>query len=102
MAGKEAKDKTSGSRLSGSEFVRHRCPHRSGIGVSLVCGLSDGSVSAFNIVLWLPLLVGVGDGTRRWPELDAYGQRRLANGVLLALALPTTLIGLFFLAVIIL
>ena len=32
---------------------------------SLVCGLSDGSVPAFNIVLWLPLLVGVGDGTRR-------------------------------------
>ena len=68
----------------------------------LVCGLSDGSVSAFNILLWLALLGGVGAvlGGGLW--LNAYGQRRLANGVLLCLAIPATLIGLFFLSVIIL
>jgi hypothetical protein len=66
-----------------------------------VWGLSDGSVSAFNILLWLALLGGVGVvlGGGLW--LSAYGQRRLANGVLLILAIPAALIGLFFLSVII-
>ena len=47
-----------------------------------VWGLSNGSVSAFNILLWLALLGGVGVvlGGGLW--LSAYGQRRLANGVL--------------------
>lgn len=67
-----------------------------------VWGLSDGTVSEFNILLWLALVGGVGAvlGGGLW--LNAYGQRRLANGVLLTLAIPTTLLGLFFLMLIIL
>ncbi len=67
-----------------------------------VWGLSDGSVPAFSILLWLALLGGVGAVLVGGLWLSAYGQRRLANGVLLILAIPTTLIGLFFLGVIIL
>ncbi len=65
-------------------------------------GLSDGSVSAFNILLWLALVGGVGGviGGGLW--LNAYGQRRLANGVLLMLAIPATLLAVFFLAIIVL
>jgi hypothetical protein len=65
-------------------------------------GLSDGSVSSFNILIWLVLLGGVGAvlGSGLW--LNARGQRRLANGVLLALALPAALLLVFFLALIIL
>jgi hypothetical protein len=65
-------------------------------------GLSDGTVSEFNILLWLAMLGGVGAvlGGGLW--LNAYGQRRLASVVLLILAIPTAMIGLFFLAMIVL
>lgn len=67
-----------------------------------IWGLSDGTVSEFNILLWLALVGGVGAvlGGGLW--LNAYGQRRLANGVMLILAIPATLLGLFFLMLIIL
>jgi hypothetical protein len=68
----------------------------------LFWGLSDGTVSEFNILLWLALLGGVGAilGGGLW--LNTLGQRRLANGVLLVLAMPAALIGRFFLSLIIL
>ena len=59
-------------------------------------------MSAFNILLWLALLGGVGVvlGGGLW--LSAYGQRRLADRILMIVAIPATLIALFFLSVIIL
>jgi hypothetical protein len=65
-------------------------------------GLSDGSVSEFNILLWLAMVGGVGAviGGGWW--LSTNGQHRLANGVLLILAIPATLLALFLLMVIIL
>ena len=67
-----------------------------------VWGLSDGTVSSFNILLWLALLGGCAGILGGGLLLNAYGQRRIANGVLLILAFPAFMIGLFFLAVIIL
>ena len=63
-------------------------------------GLGDGTVSEFNILLWLCLVGGVGGvlGGGLW--LNVKGQRRLANSLLLVLAIPATLLGLFFLALI--
>lgn len=65
-------------------------------------GLADGSVSAFNILLWLMLLSGTGAviGGSLW--LNARGYRRHANKLLLILAFPTVMIGVFFLALIVL
>ena len=64
-------------------------------------GLSDGSVSSFNILLWLALLGGVGGvlGGGLW--LQSIGQRQLANGLLMVLAFPAAMIFLFFLVLII-
>ena len=64
-------------------------------------GLSDGTVSEFNILLWLALLAGVGGvlGGGLW--LRSRRWMRQANGLLLILAFPTTLIVLFFLVLII-
>lgn len=67
-----------------------------------VAGLSDGSVSDFNILLWLAILGGLaailGGGLR----LKSSGHRGLANGVLLILAVPGLLYGLLILSAIIL
>ena len=67
-----------------------------------VAGLSDGSVSASNILLWLAILGGLaailGGGLR----LKSNGHRGLANGVLLILAVPGLLYGLLILSAIIL
>jgi hypothetical protein len=65
-------------------------------------GLSDGTVSSFNILIWMVLVGGVAAVLGGGVWLNAYGQRRLANGVLLMLAIPATLLGLFFLMLIIL
>jgi len=64
-------------------------------------GLSDGTVSSFNILLWLAMLGGVGGVPGGGVWLRANGHLRLANGVLLLLALPATLIALFFLLLIV-
>jgi hypothetical protein len=65
-------------------------------------GLGDGSVDSFNIVLWLTILgilaAILGGG---W-LLKANGHPRLASVVLLILAIPGLLYGLFILSVIIL
>jgi hypothetical protein len=65
-------------------------------------GLSDGTVSSFNILLWLGMVGGVSAVVGGGVWLNAYGQRWLANGVLLILAIPAALLALFFLMLIIL
>ena len=65
-------------------------------------GLSDGTVSAFNILLWLGILaclaIVVGGGF----YLQSQGRTRPAMGLLLILAIPGALALLFFLALVIL
>jgi hypothetical protein len=65
-------------------------------------GVSDGTVSSFNILLWLMMLAGVGGvlGGGLW--LRSIGQPRLAIGVLLILAIPTALFAFFVLSLIVL
>jgi hypothetical protein len=67
-----------------------------------VVGLGDGSVSSFNITLWMAILAGIAAVLGGGWLLNARGQRGAANGVLLILALPGFLFGLFLLAAIIL
>lgn len=65
-------------------------------------GLADGTVSAFNIMLWLAILAclaGILGGSR---ALRSKGHTRPAMGLLLILAIPGILGLIFFLAVIIL
>jgi hypothetical protein len=67
-----------------------------------IIGLFDGSVTSFNIGLWLALLAGAalllwaGDALRR------SGKRSLATTLLGVLAFPTIAMGVFLLAVMIL
>lgn len=66
-----------------------------------VVGLGDGSVSSFNMRLWLgtlSTLAGVLSGSL---VLQRSGRTRLAISLLLILAVPGVLAGLFFLAMII-
>jgi hypothetical protein len=65
-----------------------------------VWGLGDGTVSSFNILLWLAMLGGVGAILAGGLWLRSYGRVWPANGVLLILALPATLFALFFLTLI--
>ena len=67
-----------------------------------VIGLGDGSVSSFNIVLWLALLGGIAAVLGAGWLLNAKGQRGSAIAVLAILALPGLLAGLFLLLVLIL
>jgi hypothetical protein len=67
-----------------------------------VVGLGDGSVSSFNILLWLALLGGIGAVLGGGWVLNAMGRRGAAIGVLMILALPGFLFGLFILGVLIL
>jgi hypothetical protein len=64
-------------------------------------GLSDGSVSSFNILLWLALLGGVGGVLAGGLWLKSIGRRGLANRLLMVLAFPAAMIFLFFLVLII-
>ena len=66
-----------------------------------IVGLADGSVSSFNIGLWLVILLGLAIvmGGSLW--LKSTGRRRLAMVLLLMLALPGVMVGLFFLVVLI-
>ena len=65
-------------------------------------GLSDGTVSSFNIVLWLGILAGLGGILGGSHRLQAKGLTRPAMGLLMILAIPGLLGVLFFLAVLIL
>ena len=65
-------------------------------------GLADGTVSAFNIGLWMAVLSAIaamfGGGIALW----AYGQRLLASLILAVLAAPGVLYGFFVLLILVL
>ena len=63
-------------------------------------GLADGSVSSFNMELWFGILAAVAAILGGGLLLKAKGQRIAANLVLLVLATPAALYGLFFLSII--
>jgi len=65
-------------------------------------GLADGTVSSFNIVLWLGILAGLAGILGGSHRLESKGYTRPAMGLLLILAIPGFLGVLFFLAVLIL
>ena len=64
-------------------------------------GLADGSVSSLNAGLWFVLIFGLGCimGGSLW--LRSTGRHRIAIALLLLLAVPGILAGLFILAVVI-
>lgn len=68
--------------------------------VFFVAGLSDGSVSAFNIGLWLGLLGGVGAVLGGGAWLGAHGRPGPAAALLALLALPAMGYALFIILVI--
>lgn len=66
-----------------------------------VIGLADGSVSSFNMNLWLGLLAAVAGTIGSGWLLNANGRHGAAIAVLSVLAVPGVLYGLFVLLVII-
>lgn len=64
-------------------------------------GIADGSVSSFNITLWLGILAIVAAVLGGGWMLNRNGQRAAANSILAVLAVPALLCGAFFLAIII-
>jgi hypothetical protein len=64
-------------------------------------GLEDGTVSSFNMAIWLALLAGVTAVPAAGIVLKSKGLVWIANGVLLILALPGILAGIFFLTILI-
>jgi hypothetical protein len=67
-----------------------------------LAGLGDGSVSSFNMLLRVVLLGGTAAVLGGGWTLNAKGHRGAAIGVLMILALPGFLFGLFILAALIL
>jgi hypothetical protein len=63
-------------------------------------GLADGTVSSFNIGLWLSSLFGVAVILVGGIALSSYGQRAVGSAVLAILAFPGLLYGLLLLALI--
>ncbi len=72
------------------------------IAVIFVCffiiGLGDGSVSSFNMALWLTILGGLALVLFGSLKLRSAGQPGLALALVLSLAIPGILVGLFFLS----
>ncbi len=66
-----------------------------------VIGIGDGSVSSFNILLWLIMLVCLGCIVAGGYGLNARGQRGTATALLAVLAIPGLCAVLFILAVIV-
>ena len=64
-------------------------------------GLADGSVSSFNIPLWLVILFTLGGILWGSHALQAAGRTSLATRLLMILAIPGVLVGLLFLAALI-
>jgi hypothetical protein len=64
-------------------------------------GLADGSVSSFNMSLWLTMLSCIAAIMIGGLVLNAKGHRRIADGVLLIMALPGVGFALFMLILII-
>jgi hypothetical protein len=65
-------------------------------------GIGDGTVSAYNIGLWLPILVGFSAVVAGGWILRAKGRAGIATAILLPAAIPCTLYGVFVLLLIIL
>jgi len=65
-------------------------------------GLNDGSVSSFNLTIWLALLGGITAVLLGSLWLRSHQLLRQAYGVLLIVALPVLLAVIFFLGVLIL
>ena len=63
-------------------------------------GIADGSVSSFNIGLWLAILTAVLGVVAGSLALPANQRHAPAMAVALVLAVPSLLVGLFFLALI--
>ena len=59
-------------------------------------GLTDGTVSSFNIGIWSALIGGVALVLVSGLTLNARGMRRLANAALAILAVPALAVGGFF------
>jgi hypothetical protein len=68
----------------------------------LFWGLADGSVSSFNIALWLAILAGLAGVLAGSRALKARGRAGPALGLVLILGIPGMLGVLFFLAIVIL
>jgi hypothetical protein len=66
-----------------------------------VIGIADGSVSAFNIALWLGLLASTGLIVGGGVVLNGKGRRRAATALLAVTAVPGIAAGLFFLMLLI-
>jgi hypothetical protein len=64
-------------------------------------GVADGTVSSFNITLWLGMLAVVAAVVGGSLALHAGGHRRIASALLLVLALPGMAYALFILAVLV-
>lgn len=64
-------------------------------------GLGDETISADNVAMWLVLLAVPAAVLFGAHQLTAKGQRAAALALLAVLAIPATLIGLFFLILII-
>ncbi len=71
------------------------------IGYFFVAGLADGSISSFNIELWIVILLAVVTIISGGILLRKAAKPALANIVLVILAIPTVLYGIFILAVVI-
>ena len=65
------------------------------IGYFFVVGLTDGSISAFNVHLWLGILLAVAAVLAGGTLLRNAGKPLLGNLVLAVLAVPALLYGLF-------
>lgn len=63
-------------------------------------GLGDGSVSSFNMTLWLAILAGLAAVLSAGYALRSTGRRALANLVLLVLAVPGALYAFFLVVVV--
>ena len=64
-------------------------------------GLADGSVSSFNMTLWMTTLIGVGAVLLGGYGLNRNGNARTAKLLLSVLAIPACCFAVFFLIIII-
>jgi hypothetical protein len=64
-------------------------------------GIADGSVSSFNIVLWMAILGTLTGVLWGGYALRGIGRSAIAVALLAALAIPGVLVGLFFLLIIV-
>ena len=67
-----------------------------------LAGIQDGSVSSFNIVIWLAMLAAIGAPITLALMLKARGRLKTANLILLLPAVPGLFLGLMMLLVIVL